>query len=77
MEDIEEKTCGNGECGSCDMGKCGCKMATPILVILFGLVFLLNATGVISAYVLSMVWSIIIILIGVAKLAKKMCNKCS
>ena len=73
----EEKTCGNGECGSCDISKCGCKIATPILVILFGLVFLLNTTGIISDYALSMAWPIIIILIGVAKLIKKMCNKCA
>lgn len=51
---------------------CSCKhhKVVPILVILFGLAFLLEAFGALSMTVVNIVWPILVIIAGVAKLCK-------
>jgi len=69
----EEKTCGNENCGACGPeGQSKCP-GVPILIILFGFLFLLNANGLIEEEVLKMTWPVIIILIGLLQLTKKIC----
>lgn len=57
------KTCG-----------CGCHKVIPILVILFGLDFLLGMLGVLTPGVVNISWPIIIILAGGMMLFKKSCS---
>lgn len=52
----------NNTCG------CGCHHYTPILIILFALLFLLKAMGYVSGSITSVVWPIIVGLGGIAKL---------
>ncbi len=58
---------------------CGCPhhKAVPILIILFGLLFLLGSWNIVSASMVTMGWPIIIILIGLTKLMKAKCGCCS
>lgn len=63
------------ECSTCG---CACHNFTGILIILFGLTFLLGALGVISAYAVSIIWPILLILVGiVVGFRKKICKCCS
>ncbi|OGZ65845.1 MAG: hypothetical protein A3D34_03300 [Candidatus Staskawiczbacteria bacterium RIFCSPHIGHO2_02_FULL_33_16] len=60
--------------------KCNCThhKTIPVLVILFGLAFLLQALDVISSGFVMIAWPIIIIAVGVMKLVEKsgVCKCC-
>jgi Domain of unknown function (DUF5668) len=59
--------------------KCNCthhKMK-PILMVLFGLVFLLGTLDVLTSRTVSIVWPIIVILAGLMKLMGGRCGCCS
>lgn len=71
MEDM--KKCEGGGCG-----KCGCfhhKMG-PLLVVLFGLLFLLGNLNLIAAGTVSITWPILVLIGGLIKLTKGMCKCC-
>lgn len=57
---------------------CSCPHHTiiPILVILFGLAFLLQALGVVSEYFTGVAWPILVILAGLQKLFGSRCKCC-
>lgn len=57
---------------------CGCPhhKAIPVLVILFGTLFLLGEMDVVSSSTVALWWPIIVIAGGVAKLGGKMCKCC-
>jgi len=54
--------------------KCPCRKVIPILIILLGVFFLLQNLGILSIQIVSIIWPIIIILIGLKKLFKGMCK---
>lgn len=56
--------------------KCTHHKTMPILVILFGLLFLLQALGVIGMQSVAIIWPIIVMLAGIFKLAKRHCKCC-
>ena len=57
------KTCG-----------CGCHKIMPILIVLFGLDFLLGAVGVLTWGFVGISWPILVIIAGCLKLTKKSCG---
>ncbi len=59
-------------------GMCGCShhKIMPILVILFGLLFLLGSFDVVTTYTVGMIWPILVIIGGFTKLSGRMC-KCN
>jgi len=59
--------------------KCQCPhhKITPIFVVLFGLVFLLGTLDVLAARTVSIVWPIIVILVGLQKMFGSRCTCCS
>lgn len=59
-----------GACG------CGCHKVLPILVVLFGLTFLLAAFGVFTASTVAWIWPVLVILAGLKKLTAGMCKCC-
>jgi len=61
-----------------NMCKCPHHKTMPVLVILFGLTFLLGAWDVVSERFVMIVWPIIVIVAGAMKLADKsgMCKCC-
>ena len=63
---MEGKTCG-----------CGCHKGFPILVILFGLVFLLSALNVVTMAFVGIAWPILVIIAGLMKLMKGKCGCCA
>ena len=62
-----------------NMGKgmtCGCphhKMV-PLLVVLFGLAFLLEALGMLNMSFVNVAWPVLVILAGLMKMFKGMCK---
>lgn len=64
-------------CGNCGNG-CGCAhhKVMPLLMVVFGLVFLLGAMGQISMATVNIVWPIIVIVAGLKKMAVGMCKCC-
>ena len=58
--------------------KCPHHKAFPILIILLGLVFLLQAINILTAGFVAWFWPLILILMGVVKLTEKsgMCKCC-
>jgi uncharacterized membrane protein len=48
----------------------------PGLIVLIGVVFLLGALGVVSAYFVSIAWPILLIIIGIKKMCAGMCGCC-
>lgn len=48
----------------------------PILVVLFGLLFLLGAFGTVSARTVEVGWPILVILAGLMKMSERMCKCC-
>ena len=62
---------GNNAC-RCTHHKIG-----PILIILFGLGFLLEATGTLSALTLSYAWPMLVIVFGIMKLTGRKCGCCA
>ena len=67
---MENKDMGMGgkTCG------CGCHKALPILVILFGLVFLLGALNIVTWWFVEIAWPILVIIAGFVKLSKGGCK---
>lgn len=57
--------------------KCPCHKAIGVLVVAFGLTFLLGALGVLSAHAVSITWPVIVILGGLKATFKGMCKCCS
>jgi hypothetical protein len=57
-------------------GMCSCPhhKVVPLLIVLIGVAFLLQALGVLTAETVSMVWPIGLILIGLMKMSKGMCG---
>lgn len=66
--------------GDMDMqcGKCGCShhKAMPVLVVLFGVLFLLGSLNVVTPDLVGTVWPIIVILGGLSKLMSGSCKCC-
>lgn len=59
-------------------GKCNCphhKMV-PIFIVLIGLTFLLNALGTLSMQATSIIWPILLIVIGLQKMFQHKCKCC-
>jgi len=70
--------CGEGGCG-CGGGKgCGCPhhKVMPVLVVLFGLLFLLGAYGVVGDRTVSVGWPLLVIVGGLMKMSGGMCKCC-
>jgi len=57
--------------------KCPCHKAIGVLVVAFGLTFLLGALNVLSPRVVGITWPVIIILAGLKSLCGGMCKCCS
>ena len=57
---------------------CGCPhhKIFPGLVVLFGLVFLLGALGVITSQTVAIMWPVIVIVAGLKKMMKRRCKCC-
>lgn len=55
---------------------CGCHHFVPVLVILFALVFLLEALGYVGNLVVSVIWPILVGLGGIALLGEDKCGCC-
>lgn len=57
---------------------CQCKHHSfvPGLVVLFGLTFLLEAFGSLSAGTVSVIWPILVILAGILKMTGRSCGCC-
>jgi hypothetical protein len=57
--------------------KCGGKKMFSILVVLFGLTFLLQTLGVLTPYGVGIIWPILVIIAGVTKMCRCGCHhKC-
>lgn len=58
--------------------KCSCPhhKTVPILLVIFGLVFLLGQWGVLSSGAVSTLWPIIVIAAGLFKLTERWCKCC-
>lgn len=59
------------------MCKCPHHKVFPILIVLFGLTFLLGALGVLTEGAVSIIWPLIVIIAGLKKLGKGMCKCCA
>jgi len=61
-----------------NMCKCPHHKAMPVLVILFGLVFLLGNWGILSWNAVNVIWPVLVILAGAMKLGEEsgMCKCC-
>jgi uncharacterized membrane protein len=55
---------------------CACHKMVPVLIVLLGLLFLLQALGILSAAVTGIIWPILLILIGLKKMLKNNCKCC-
>ena len=75
-----EKCGGTCSCGSCSMKSrgCGCPhhMVVPAMITLIGLAFLLGALNVLTMYAVSVIWPILLIVVGLMKLSKGSCKCC-
>lgn len=56
--------------------ECKCHRTMPILIILFGLTFLLGNFGVIMSSTVSLIWPILVIVCGFLSMNKKSCKCC-
>ena len=63
---------------ACACKTCGCPhhKALPVLVILFGLLFLLSNMNVVSSSMVSTWWPVLVIAGGLVKLMKNKCKCC-
>lgn len=75
--------CGSGACGSDDCGAhgaCGCKCmhhkVPAILVVLFGLLFLLKAWGMLGMGFVDVAWPVLVVLLGLMSLTGRKCKCC-
>ena len=57
---------------------CSCKhhYTVPVLVVLFGLVFLFKALDIVTAEFVDMAWPVLVIVAGLFKMTSKMCKCC-
>jgi hypothetical protein len=62
--------------GSKMVCKCPHHKVVPILVVLFGLTFLLGALHIFSAGVVAVLWPLILIVGGLFKMTSKSCKCC-
>lgn len=62
---------------SCEKCSCVCHSAKGVLVILFGLTFLLGALGIISHSLVDVIWPVLVILGGIKIVGRKFCKCCS
>ena len=67
-------TMGGG--GAMNVCRCPHHKMVPILVILFGALFLLGALDMVSAWTVSIGWPILVIVGGFTKLMKNKCKCC-
>mgnify|MGYP001560885175 CR=1 FL=1 len=58
------------------MCKCTHHKVVPVLIVLFGLTFLLGNLGILSGAIASIVWPSLIILGGLMKFSRGMCSCC-
>ena len=60
-------------------GKCGCKChgVVPLAIVLIGLDVLLGACGVMGDKTVTIIWSVLLIIIGIMKMAKGKCKCCA
>ena len=56
--------------------KCSHHKMVPGLIVVFGLVFLLGALGVLSSNAVSIAWPIVVIAAGAMKMMEGMCKCC-
>lgn len=56
--------------------KCPHHKMIPGLVVLFGLLFLLHALGVVTEGLVSVVWPVLVILVGLQKMMQGKCKCC-
>ena len=56
--------------------KCPHHKMIPLSILLIGVVFLLNAFGMLSMNVVSIIWPILVIVIGGTKMAGNSCKCC-
>lgn len=65
-------------CNACNACKCHHHKVLGLLVILFGLTFLLGNWGILSLTTVNLVWPMLVILAGLMKLIEKMgmCKCC-
>lgn len=61
-------------CGSC---KCGHHKIVPAAITLIGLDVLLGACGVMGDKTTTIIWSVLLIIIGIMKMAKGRCKCCA
>lgn len=72
----EDAVCDCGDCGMYGYCNCAHHYVRPGLIAVFGLVFLLNAFGVLSTVALSYTWPSLVIAYGLAKMFENRCNCC-
>ena len=63
--------------GAKNVCKCPHHKTMPVLIILFGLTFLLGAWGMLSWSAVEVNWPVLVILAGVFKMTKGMCKCCN
>ncbi len=75
--------CGSGMCGSSGCGtggknccKCMHHKVPSLLVVLFGLLFLLKAWDMVSMGFVDVAWPVLVILLGLMKLTSGKCKCC-
>lgn len=66
------------ECCTPSEGKkcCVCRKLPGLFLILFGLTFLLRATGLITPHAAALIWPVIVILAGVQVMFRDCCTCC-
>lgn len=64
---------GNQKAGIC---KCPHHKVVPLMVVLFGLTFLLGNFGILSSSFVDIVWPILVVIGGGAKLFESKCTCC-
>ncbi len=74
--DESGNACASNECSKSKCC-CPCHKVMSILVILFGLTFLLGALDILSADTVQLVWPFIIILAGLKSMCAGGCKCCS
>jgi hypothetical protein len=70
MENMQSSEGMKNTCG------CKCHKLFPVLIVLFGLTFLLGALNVLTVSAVSIIWPILVILAGLKKMMGKSCKCC-
>lgn len=68
MEEMTQK--------SANMCKCSHHITTPILVVVFGLLFFLKAIDVVAAQTVAVAWPILVVIAGIMKMCEARCKCC-